>query len=308
LRGRERVRNLRKRIPSRLRGRRLRVPRPKPILKLISPADMITLMNFLCGVFAVMSSVDGGDGLRKAMYLIALGMIFDGLDGPVARRYGTSHRFGVWLDSLADAVTFCIAPAILVYNLFKDPSGVFFGSIQDFIAITSSVGIALLGILRLARFSFYAHKWKDFIGLPTPAMALIIVCISSSYYWSTEMGIEIDYVTSGTTIVLPIVFFLIALTMVADLRYRKYRGKIMILQGLVIIMFISSLGIGLYYPIVGLTAGITFSGVSLLYLISPFANRPDRIWGASKWADLVDEETEEPFYDDEEMVEEEYEV
>ena len=170
LKGRERVRRLGQRIPGRFRKGKRRTLVPKPILKLISPADIFTLMNFLCGVLAVMFSVGGGDGFRKAMLLIALGIIFDGLDGPIARKFGSSHRFGVWLDSLADAATFCIAPAILVYNIFKDPGGDVFSSFQGFIAIVSSVGLAMFGILRLARFSFYAHKWKDFIGLPTPAM------------------------------------------------------------------------------------------------------------------------------------------
>jgi CDP-diacylglycerol--serine O-phosphatidyltransferase len=265
-------------------------------------------MNFLCGVFAVMNSVDGGDGFRRAMYLIALGMVFDGLDGPVARKFGTTHRFGVWLDSLADAATFCIAPAILVYNMFKDPSGDFFSTFQGFIAITSSAGIALLGILRLARFSFFAHKWKDFIGLPTPAMALIIVCFSSSYFWAGEMEIEIEYVTSGTPIVLPIAFLLISFLMVADLRYRKYKGRIMALQASVVFLLIISLFVGLRYPIVGLTAGITFSGVSILYLLTPLANRNGKIWGASKWVDIVEDDEEEPFYIDGEMEEDDFEV
>ena len=86
---------------------------PAPIKKLFSPADVFTLMNFICGVSSVMLSMDGGDGFRLAMLLILLGVVFDGLDGPVARRFGPSRKFGVWLDSAADAMTFCIAPAML---------------------------------------------------------------------------------------------------------------------------------------------------------------------------------------------------
>ncbi len=303
---RERVRNLRHRIPPRLRGKRIRDIRPKPILKMISPADIFTLMNFLCGVFAVMNSVDGGDGLRKAMFLIALGMVFDGLDGPIARRFGSSHRFGVWLDSLADAVTFCIAPAILVYNMFKEPSGDIFSSMQNFLAITSSVTIALLGILRLARFSFYAHKWKDFIGLPTPAMALLVVCFSSSYYWAQEMGIEVRYLTDNAYWLIPLLFIPIAFTMVADMRYRKYRGPMMAFQASVVFLLIFSLIIGFNTPIIGFTAGVTFSVVAMIYLINPLGNGPKRIWGASKWADLIDDDVVEIF-DDDEMIDEEFE-
>ncbi|MGA1793017.1 MAG: CDP-alcohol phosphatidyltransferase family protein [Thermoplasmatota archaeon] len=297
-RGRGRVSRLRERIPRRFRRKPKKERVPKPILKLISPADIFTLMNFLCGVLAVMNSVDGGDGFRKAMYLIALGLIFDGLDGPIARKFGSSHRFGVWLDSLADAATFCIAPSILVYNMFKDPSGNLFSSVQGFIAIISSVGISMFGILRLARFSFYAHKWKDFIGLPTPAMASVVIVLSSFYYWSTKIGLKIEYVTEGYVVVIPIVLFIISFLMVADLRYRKFRGGIMYLQGTVILLMILSLLIGLHFPVIGFTAAVTFSLPAFLYLISPIFGGPGRIWGASKWADLVDEEDVDP-YDDE---------
>jgi CDP-diacylglycerol--serine O-phosphatidyltransferase len=283
------VDRLRKRIPQRLRGRRIRDLRPKPILKVISPADILTLMNFLCGVFAIMNSVDGGDGIRRAMFLIALGVIFDGMDGPVARKFGSSHRFGVWLDSLADAVTFCIAPAILIYNMFKT-SGDIFSSMQNFLVISSSVAVALLGILRLARFSFYAHKWKDFIGLPTPAMALFILCFSSSYYWMVELELDLGFLSEQAHVILPIIFLATSFAMLADMRYRKGRKKVMVMQGLLILLFLVSLIVGLYYPDVALSASLMFSGVALLYLISPLSNGPRRIWGASKWADLVEED------------------
>lgn len=303
LKGRERMNSLRERIPRRLGRRPRRDLIPKPILKLISPADMFTLMNFLCGVLAVMNSVDGGDGFRKAMYLIVIGMIFDGLDGPVARKFGSSHKFGVWLDSLADAVTFCIAPAILVYNMFKDPSGSLFASWQGFIAIISSVSLATLGILRLARFSFYAHKWKDFIGLPTPAMALIVVCLSGCFYWSVELGIDIEYVTTGQTVAIPLIIMMISFMMVADLRYRKFRGGIMYLEGFIMIFLIASLLLGSSRPVIGLTGSIAITLPSILYLIMPFFGGPGRIWGASKWADLVDDELVDPFEEPEEDME-----
>ncbi|MBN1390478.1 MAG: CDP-alcohol phosphatidyltransferase family protein [Candidatus Thermoplasmatota archaeon] len=302
-RGRERMNHWRERLPRRLTRKQRQDRVPKPILKLISPADIFTLMNFLCGVLAVMNSVDGGDGFRKAMYLIVLGMLFDGLDGPIARKFGSSHRFGVWLDSLADAATFCIAPAILVYNMFKDPSGSLFVSWQGFVAILSSVCLAMLGILRLARFSFYAHKWKDFIGLPTPAMALIVVCISACYYWSVKLEIEIEYLTSGQTVVLPLLFLFLSFTMVADLRYRKFRGKIMYLEGTVLLLLIVSLLVGFEDPVIGLTGSLAVSLIAFMYLITPLFGGRGRIWGASKWADLVDEEDVDPYMDHEEGLE-----
>jgi hypothetical protein len=82
----------------------------------------------------------------------------------------------------------------------------------------------------------------------------------------------------------------------------------MALQASVVFLLIISLFVGLRYPIVGLTAGITFSGVSILYLLTPLANRNGKIWGASKWVDIVEDDEEEPFYIDGEMEEDDFEV
>lgn len=285
----------RRRFPVRLRGR-IKVPRrPIPILKQISPADVITLMNFLCGILAVMNAVDGGDGFRKAMIYIMLGTIFDGLDGPVARKFGSSHRFGVWLDSIADAVTFCIAPAILVYNVFKDPSGGVFDSIQNFVVISSSIAIALFGILRLAKFSIYAHKWKDFIGLPTPAMALIVVTVTSSFHFAVLLDIRVEMVTTGLLLVIPVFFFISSLAMVADMRYRKFRGRILVLSGILILLMTIGLLVGSLNEIAGLVVSLINAVLAIFYLLSPLTDGPSRIWGASRWADVYVTEDELPY-------------
>ncbi|MFW3147072.1 MAG: CDP-diacylglycerol--serine O-phosphatidyltransferase [Thermoplasmatota archaeon] len=297
----DRRRGLRKLYPSRdgrlVRGGRkitqrlIRRPmRPIPLSKLIAPADVITLMNFLCGIMAVMSSIDKGDGFRIAMLFILLGVIFDGLDGPVARRFGSSHKFGVWLDSIADAVTFCIAPAILVYNLYRDPSEGFFDSLLPFTVITASISIALLGILRLAKFSIYAHRWKNFIGLPTPAMAIMVVCLSSSYLFSSEIGLEIEFITTGTVIVLPLIFFLASLLMVADIRYKKVRGRLMLVVGFFTLCLIICLAIGNKEPEIALAGSIICSILALSYTLSPLTQGPGQIWGASKREEEFDEE------------------
>lgn len=266
-------------------GRRVRPfrqrPRPPiPILKMIAPADLITLMNFTCGVLAVMVSINGGDGFRIAMTLILVGIIFDGLDGPVARRFGSSHNFGIWLDSIADAMTFCIAPAILIYNMFRYPGGQGAYTISNIIVITSSISIALLGILRLARFSLSQHKWKDFIGLPTPAFAMIVVSLASLFFWAQKMEIDIDYLTSGTTIAIPGLLFLLSFSLVSDILFRKYRGRVLIVAGFFLLVMILSLLFGIHEPSIGMMGGILFTAASFGYLITPIMNGPGNIWGA----------------------------
>lgn len=292
-------RRIRERIGSTLPRRRYRgVPRirrkprqpksPLPLLKLIGPADIITLMNFICGVLAVMSSVNGGDGFRIAMFLILLGIIFDGLDGPVARKFGSSHNFGIWLDSIADAMTFCIAPAMLVYNMFKEPGLTGNNTFYNLVVIVSSLSIALLGILRLARFSLSSHKWKDFIGLPTPALAMIVVSLTSLYYWCLENGIEAEWFTAGKPLIVPGLLLVLSFAMVSDVLFKKYRGKVLAVAGFFMLVMMISLLIGVHEPMIGLMGTIIFAAASFGYLISPIAQGPKKIWGAKKR--LMDDE------------------
>jgi len=256
--------------------------RPKPILKIISPADVITLLNFACGIAAIMYSIQKGDGYRIAMILILMGIIFDGLDGPVARKFGSSHNFGIWLDSIADSVTFCIAPAFLVYNLFYPFNGSVFSSPLSTITVLSSFSIAILGILRLARFSLSNHRFKHFLGLPTPAMAMLVVSASSLYHWAVEMGIGVSYFSKGEPLFVPILLFLISFAMVSDIMYRKYRGRILVFTGLLVMGMIITLLLGPVDNAAGMTGSILFTAASVLYLITPVIHDPKNIWGASK--------------------------
>lgn len=255
---------------------------PKPILKIISPADTITLLNFICGIGAVMFSGQGGDGLRIAMVLILMGLIFDGLDGPIARKFGSSHNFGKWLDSLADSVTFAIAPAFLIYNAFYPFEGSIFSSAQSILSVLAALFIVLLGILRLARFSLSGFRFKHFIGIPTPMMAMVAVGMVSFDLWSGRIGWEIDYVTSGDQVLIPAFLFLSSFLMVSDIMYRKYRGKLMILAAMIVLLMIFTLLMGSENPELGMTGTLIFTAAALGYMFSPLVHDPKHIWGASR--------------------------
>jgi CDP-diacylglycerol--serine O-phosphatidyltransferase len=246
-------------------------------------------MNFICGVLAVMASVNGGDGFRIAMLLILLGIVFDGLDGPIARRFGSSHRFGIWLDSIADAMTFCVAPAILVYNMFKMEDGSIY-SLQNIIVLVASLSIALLGILRLARFSLSQHKWKDFIGLPTPAFAMTVVALTSLYFWSLELDFEANGFTTGDPLLVPVILFFLSWSMVSDVLYRKYRGTLLMMGSFFLLLMILSLIFGTQEPSIGMMGSIMFTAASAGYVISPIGRGPRKIWGARRRLELEYEE------------------
>src|ERR1700731_4092354 len=96
-------------------GKRLRnLKRRRGIFLL--PA-MMTSANLLCGYYAVVASLIGApEDLDRAAKAIGLAILFDSLDGRIARMTGTTTEFGVQFDSLADVVSFGIAPAILAYT------------------------------------------------------------------------------------------------------------------------------------------------------------------------------------------------
>src|SRR5258708_1429853 len=143
--------------------------------------SMFTVANLLCGYYAVVASFVGGpEEFDRAAKAIGFAILFDSLDGRVARMTGTTSEFGVQFDSLADVVSFGVAPALMAYAW-----GVRSLPGQDTLAVEqiSQVGwiCCLLFLIccawRLARFNVQGMapgSSKNFVGLPTPAAAGVI--------------------------------------------------------------------------------------------------------------------------------------
>ena len=150
--------------------------------------NLITLANAFCGLLALAKAIDalalsGEDPLvfyRKmetACMLIFLGMVFDSLDGLVARLTGALSDFGAQLDSFSDALTFGIAPAMLAKVLIEHE-----GSLEGWhgnarLHFVAAAAFALMAILRLVRFNLETEGDEEedghatFRGLPSPAAA-----------------------------------------------------------------------------------------------------------------------------------------
>src|SRR5882724_11167142 len=95
-------------------GRRFRNPKLRRGIFLLP--SLFTVANLLCGYYAVVASLIGGEGdFDRAAKAIGFAILFDSLDGRIARLTGTNTEFGVQLDSLADVVSFGLAPAILAF-------------------------------------------------------------------------------------------------------------------------------------------------------------------------------------------------
>lgn len=149
------------------RSRRARLQR-KPINIL---ASVMTTLNLYCGLASIFASV--GQEYGTAAKLILLGIIFDIADGFVARLTKSASEFGKELDSLADIVTFGVAPAVLVFVSYPLELPVHLPVKESIIGKTGSymaIIYAICAALRLARFNTYQADRKDsFVGLPSPA-------------------------------------------------------------------------------------------------------------------------------------------
>jgi CDP-diacylglycerol--serine O-phosphatidyltransferase len=154
--------------------------------------NAVTCCNLLMGCVATMYAFEGS--YTRAFIFIILGGIFDFFDGMIARALHVSSPIGKELDSLADVVTFGVAPAAMVYTLLGDC----IATHQDVFASCPAVGrllpfVAFLMVafsaLRLAMFNLDECQTTSFIGLPTPANALFWggLCVGSHELLSTNV-------------------------------------------------------------------------------------------------------------------------
>lgn len=173
--------------------------------------SMLTLGNLLCGFYALRLAVTGS--FVAAAWLVLFAMLFDALDGKVARLTRASSRFGAELDSLADMVSFGVAPALLVYALASaNELG------HPRLIWLSCAVYAVCAALRLARFNVEtpldeaSHQF--FRGLPSPAAAGQVVSLVILHSFLVE---EHD---AGLVVrLIPAVTFFTGILMVTRIRY-----------------------------------------------------------------------------------------
>ncbi|MBP5547711.1 MAG: CDP-diacylglycerol--serine O-phosphatidyltransferase [Bacteroidales bacterium] len=138
--------------------------------------NLITLCNLLCGVFSCIYAAQGH--LILAALFICLGIFFDFFDGMAARLLGVSSPLGKELDSLADVVTSGVAPGVILFELLA----------SSLVPWLKWVGLftPLFSAYRLAKFNLDTRQTHSFIGLPTPANALIWVGFGTDAAFVTD--------------------------------------------------------------------------------------------------------------------------
>lgn len=165
--------------------------------------NIFTLGNLLCGILAVILFVK--NEFELSIYLIGVAALLDFFDGFVARALKVSGEMGKQLDSLADMVSFGVAPAVGLSFLLKRELcafDTFLHVICDPWVSYIPLAIALFSALRLAKFNIDTRQSDRFIGLPTPANSILIL----SLIWGIDHGNL--YLGSNETVitVLTIVF------------------------------------------------------------------------------------------------------
>jgi CDP-diacylglycerol--serine O-phosphatidyltransferase len=156
--------------------------------------SLFTVANLLCGYYASIAALVGGkEDFDHAAKAIGLAILFDSMDGRIARMTGTNTEFGVQFDSLADVVSFGIAPAILAYAWgFRYA---FAGSgnshqLGEF-AWICCLTFLICTAWRLARFNVKGMEPggnKNFVGMPTPAAAGVVAAIIHSRHYFNPLS------------------------------------------------------------------------------------------------------------------------
>lgn len=139
--------------------------------------NAITSMNLLCGVFGVIAALEGR--FEAAFYWMLAGAVCDFLDGLAARALKVSSPMGKELDSLSDVVTFGVLPSVMLYELMRVCT--FGRSLWCCVPLL----IAVCSAWRLAKFNLDERQSHSFLGLPTPACAM--VCGSLCYFIAHDM-------------------------------------------------------------------------------------------------------------------------
>ncbi len=171
--------------------------------------NIFTSLNLFCGFFSVISSIDGK--FITAAIAIIIGVVFDTLDGKIARATKSSSKFGVEYDSLADLITFGLAPGIMVYLWALKPLGRI-GWLAAFLFMAC-------GALRLARFNTQTGSISSdyFLGLPIPAAAGMA---STTVLVFKKLGIG-GY---EHPVILLVMIYLLSFLMVSTIKYNSFKS------------------------------------------------------------------------------------
>jgi CDP-diacylglycerol--serine O-phosphatidyltransferase len=233
--------------------------------------SLFTVTNIFFGFFAAVESSRGR--MEHAAFFILLAIFADVLDGRIARLTGASSSFGEVFDSLADVVSFGLAPSLLLFHwgLWQVPR---VGVAVSFLFVVSVA-------IRLARFSSSEHDLHDFIGLPSPAGAgavSLFVLVSPSPVQHPGFIPVVGVFSTG-----------LALLMVSNLPYRSFKDLDLRRRWPVTSIFL----IALAFSLITLTPHVLSVMAAIYILSAPFAVLTGRLRNRRAPSPIDDTEPEE---------------
>jgi CDP-diacylglycerol---serine O-phosphatidyltransferase len=178
--------------------------------------SLFTMANMFCGYACIVHSMraatgaDRAEQLSTAALFIGFAFVLDALDGRIARMTGTTSAFGVEFDSLADVVSFGVAPAILAFQWGLQPLGRI-GWAAGFLFVAAAA-------VRLARFNIQSGSQdkRYFVGLPSPTAAAVPA--------ATVFAYPVGFQTNAEALPVLAMVIVPALLMVSTIRFRSFKS------------------------------------------------------------------------------------
>ena len=219
------------------------------VFSLLKAPDFISLINLFFGMAAIFFAINGSFGIAAACLLISAAA--DGVDGYVARKT-SSGPLGEHIDSLVDAVSFGVAPAVLIYCMSENP-----------ISIIIVCFYAACGVLRLARYNAFPSKIPEYAGIPITGASVVVAVLAILADQFLKASVEIPYAME----LICIFMILLSLLMVSSIPYPKVMKKgtfislIILFTGTIAAVFVDTVFAAVFPGILGI--------LMLLYLLSP---------------------------------------
>ncbi|MCW5556601.1 MAG: CDP-diacylglycerol--serine O-phosphatidyltransferase [Verrucomicrobiae bacterium] len=249
-------------------------------LRIFLLPNLFTAGNLFCGFLALTRIVEADLAspsyavvIKEALFYIFLACIFDLLDGRVARLGGFESPFGREFDSLADIVSFGVAPAFLVHRIVLKDVFHQHPEVGWFIASL----YVICGAFRLARFNCLASATggggRYFLGFPIPAAAGMVASLTLFMLWWNEK----DFRVGSWRYALPVILVFLSAMMVSEVKYPTFkklnwRTQHPFSKTLLIVLLIGMLVI-LWKKILPVVAPFIFSGYLLYGFIRPFISQ-----------------------------------
>lgn len=234
--------------------------------------NFITSCNLASGFIAIIFAFNGD--LVTASWLIFAAMVFDFLDGFSARLLKAYSEIGKELDSLADVISFGVAPAVILYHLLTGALSVstpLFADgllMKDLAIILVPVIMPVCAALRLAKFNIDTTQTTSFKGLPTPANALAVISIIIAGHYSDNKIIDSFTGSSVALLIFTIIISLLMITRIpllslktSNLKFKGNEGRYILITAVVVALTVFGLaGTTLIIPLY-----ILVSLISLLF-------------------------------------------